>query len=137
MRESTGKDDEDAAAAGRLDKWLWFARFFKTRPLAAQAIEGGRVHLNGERVRQSHRVRTGDLVSISLDGIVAEFAVLSLPQRRGPATEAQRHYAETPASAARRAHWREQQRLAHLSRPRPESRPDKRERRQLMRLQRG
>jgi ribosome-associated heat shock protein Hsp15 len=120
----------------RLDKWLWHARFFKTRSLAAAAISGGKVHLNAERVKPAHRVRIGDRLSLSLQGIVAEFEVLGLPLRRGPAAEAQAHYLETPASAERRAKLREQQRLAQLSRPRPDARPDKRDRRRLMRLQR-
>jgi ribosome-associated heat shock protein Hsp15 len=120
----------------RLDKWLWQARFFKSRSLAQDAITGGKVHLNAERVKPAHRVRIGDRLSLSLEGVVAEFEVLGLPRRRGPAAEAQSHYLETPASADRRAKLREQQRLAQASRPRPDSRPDKRDRRRLMRLQR-
>jgi ribosome-associated heat shock protein Hsp15 len=120
----------------RLDKWLWHARFFKTRSLATAAINGGKVHLNAERVKPAHRVRIGDRLSLSLQGIVAEFEVLGLPERRGPAAEAISHYLETAASAQRRVKLREQQRLANISRPRPEARPDKRERRRLMRLHR-
>ena len=122
--------------SGRLDKWLWFARFYKTRSLATAAITGGKVHLNAERVKPAHGVRPGDRITLSLDGIVAEFEVLAIPARRGPAAEARSHYLETPASAARRAQLRDQQRLAQLSRPRPETRPDKRDRRRLMRLHR-
>jgi ribosome-associated heat shock protein Hsp15 len=121
----------------RIDKWLWHARFFKTRSLATAAINGGKAHLNGERVKPAHRVRVGDRLSLSLQGIVAEFEVLGLPLRRGPAAEAQSQYLETPASAERRARLRDQQRLAQASRPRPDVRPDKRDRRRLMRLQRG
>ena len=121
----------------RLDKWLWHTRFFKTRSLATAAISGGKVHLNGERIKPAHRVRVGDHISLSLQGIVGEFEVLGLPVRRGPAAEAQTHYGETPASAERRARFREQQRLANISRPRPDARPDKRERRQLAKLHRG
>ena len=120
----------------RLDKWLWHARFFKTRSLATAAISGGKVHLNAERVKPAHRVRIGDRLSLSLQGIVAEFEVLGLPLRRGPAAEAQAQYLETAASVERRAKLREQQRLAQVSRPRPDARPDKRDRRRLMRLQR-
>jgi ribosome-associated heat shock protein Hsp15 len=127
---------DDKIDSQRLDKWLWHARFYKTRSLATAAINGGKVHLNAERVKPAHRVRTGDRLSLSLQGIVAEFEILGLPQRRGPASEAQSHYLETPASALRRSHWREQQRLAQLSRPRPPARPDKRDRRRLMRVQR-
>jgi len=126
----------DKSDGHRLDKWLWYARFYKTRTLASAAIDGGKVHLNAERVKAAHRVRIGDRLSLSLQGVVAEFEILGLPQRRGPAAEAQSHYLETPASAARRAHLREQQKLAQLSRPRPEGRPDKRDRRRLVRLHR-
>lgn len=120
----------------RLDKWLWHVRFYKTRSLATAAIQGGKAHLNGERVKPAHRVRLGDLVSLALQGIVAEFEVLGTPPRRGSAAEAQSHYAETPQSAQRRLQLREQQRLAQLSRPRSEGRPDKRDRRRLMKFQR-
>lgn len=120
----------------RLDKWLWHARFYKTRSLATAAINGGKVHLNAERVKPSHRVRIGDRLSLSVQGVTAEFEIKGLPERRGPAAEAQMHYLETQASAERRAHVREQQKLAQLSRPRPDSRPDKRDRRRLARLHR-
>jgi ribosome-associated heat shock protein Hsp15 len=122
--------------ASRLDKWLWHARFYKTRSLATAAIKGGKVHLNAERVKPAHPVRTGDRITLSLEGVVAEFEIVGIPARRGPATEARTHYLETPASASRRAQLRDQQRLAQLSRPRPETRPDKRDRRRLMRLHR-
>ena len=128
--------DDDSPQNPRLDRWLWFVRFYKTRSLATQAIDGGKVHLNGERTKPAHRIRPGDLISISLQGIVGEFEVLVLPVRRGPAAEAQRCYAETAASAERRVRLREQHRLADRSLPRPDARPDKRDRRRLMRLQR-
>lgn len=125
------------ADALRLDRWLWYARFYKTRSLATAAIQGGKVHLNAERVKPAHRVRIGDRLSLTLEGIVAEFEITGLPQRRGPAPEAQSHYQETVASAERRSYLREQQRLARLTRPQPETRPDKRDRRKLLKLQRG
>jgi ribosome-associated heat shock protein Hsp15 len=128
--------DEETVDDHRIDKWLWQARFYKTRSQAAAAIQGGKVHLNSERVKPAHRIRAGDRLSLSLGGIVAEFDVLGLPSRRGPAAEAQAHFQETPASAARRTLLREQQRLARISTPRPETRPDKRDRRRLMRVQR-
>ncbi len=128
--------DDDKSTEHRLDKWLCHTRFYKTRSLATAAIDGGKVHLNAERVKPEHRVRVGDRLSLSLQGIVAEFEILGLPPRRGPAAEAQSQYLETPASVQRRAQLREQQRLAQVSRPRPEGRPDKRDRRRLMRLQR-
>jgi ribosome-associated heat shock protein Hsp15 len=127
---------EDKSDNHRLDKWLWHARFFKTRSLATAAINGGKVHLNAERVKPAHRVRIGDRLSLSMQGIIAEFEVLGLPARRGPAAQAAGEYLETAASAERRAKFKEQQRLANLSRPRSDTRPDKRERRQLMKLHR-
>jgi ribosome-associated heat shock protein Hsp15 len=123
--------------AHRLDRWLWHTRFFKTRSLATAAINGGKVHLNGERIKPAHRVRIGDRLSLSLQGIVGEFEVSGLPVRRGPAAEAQTHYLETPASAERRSKFKEQQRLANIMRPHPDARPDKRERRLLHKLHRG
>ncbi len=86
---------DDKSDGHRLDKWLWHVRFYKTRSLATAAITGGKVHLNAERVKPAHRVRIGDRVSMSLQGIVAEFEVLGLPVRRGPAAEAITHYRET------------------------------------------
>jgi ribosome-associated heat shock protein Hsp15 len=120
----------------RLDKWLWHCRFYKTRSVATAAIAGGKVHLNAERVKPAHRVRIGDRLTLSLQGMVAEFEVVGLPPRRSPAAQAQLQYLETSESAERRVWLREQQRLAQMSRPRPEARPDKRDRRRLMRLQR-
>jgi ribosome-associated heat shock protein Hsp15 len=120
----------------RIDRWLWHVRFFKTRSLAAVAVSGGRAKLDGERVKPAHALRIGQLVTVTLDAHTIEVAVLALPARRGPATEAQSCYAETAASAARSALYREQRRIAALSRPEIDHRPDKRERRQLEQLRR-
>jgi ribosome-associated heat shock protein Hsp15 len=120
----------------RLDRWLWFARFYKTRSLATQAVTSGRVKVNDARVKPAHEVRVGDRLSLSLDRDPLELDVLALPQRRGPAPEAQACYAETAASSARRALSREQHRLAAMNDPQPDARPDKRERRLLDRLRR-
>ena len=130
------KQDPPTDDRHRIDKWLWCARFFKTRSMAAQAVTGGKVHVNGERVKPARDVRVGDRISLSMQGVVAEFDVLGLPERRGSAPEAQKQYAETPESVTRRAHVREQHRLADLSRPRSEGRPDKRDRRRLAKFQR-
>jgi ribosome-associated heat shock protein Hsp15 len=129
--------DSSPGARQRIDRWLWCARFFKTRALAAQAVSGGRVHLNDERVRPAHPVRIGDQISLTVDGIQATFDVLGLPLRRGPAAEARQQYSEQAASLARRAQHREMHRLADQTRPRPATRPDKRDRRRLVRFQRG
>jgi ribosome-associated heat shock protein Hsp15 len=121
----------------RLDKWLWHVRLFKTRGMAATAISGGKVKLNGERVKPAQAVRIGQRISLTSGQQAIELDVLALPVRRGPAPEAQACYCETAASVERSLQLREQHRLAALSRPRPDARPDKRERRQLERLRRN
>ena len=130
------KDEDSSADRHRVDKWLWCARFFKTRSLAAQAVSGGKVHINGERVKPAHNLRVGDRLSLMLNGALAEFDVVGMPERRGPAAEALKHYVEIPGSVERRAKVREAHRLADLSRPKSEGRPDKRDRRRLVKFQR-
>ena len=118
------------AATLRIDKWLWCARFFKSRGLAQEAVEGGHVQVNGERVKASRQVRVGDRLRITRERERYEVEVAGIPARRGPATEARQHYRETPESEAARAHARE---LDRLSAPASAGRPDKRERRELLR----
>jgi ribosome-associated heat shock protein Hsp15 len=125
-----------AESRHRLDKWLWHTRFFKTRSLATQAVSGGKVHVNGERVRPAHALRIGDRLALNIQGATAEIDVLGFPVRRGPAPEAQSFYAETRESTERRAKLREQHRLADMSQPRPDTRPDKRDRRRLAKFRR-
>jgi ribosome-associated heat shock protein Hsp15 len=115
----------------RIDKWLWCARFFKSRSLAQEAVEGGHVQVNGERAKASRPVRIGDLLRITRERERYEVEVTGIPLRRGPAPEARRHYRETPQSEAARAHARE---LDRLSAPVSSGRPDKRERRDLIRV---
>lgn len=135
-------DDEDdgqpgAAAAGlRIDRWLWCVRLYKTRSLAAAAVNGGRVHLNGARAKPSRAVQPGDVLTLALGGRDIELSVAALPTRRGPAPEAHACYQESAASVARGTVWQAQQRLAALAVPRPAVRPDKKERRQLIDLAR-
>jgi ribosome-associated heat shock protein Hsp15 len=128
--------DESAAGPGaaRIDRWLFAVRLFKSRALAAQAVVGGRVHLNGERVKAAREVRRGDVLSLMRGGVEFECTVAAIPARRGPAPAAARCYAETPASVARRALFAQRMKLAAALTPRPADRPDKRERRQLRRL---
>ncbi|MEO8306565.1 MAG: S4 domain-containing protein [Pseudomonadota bacterium] len=121
----------------RLDKWLWHTRFFKTRSLATTAVAGGKVKVNGERVKPAHAVRAGDRLALSMQQQVLDIDVLAFPLRRGTAAEAQACYAQTPESLQRNAVLREQHRLAALSRPHTDTRPDKRERRQLDKLRRN
>lgn len=129
-----GRGATGPASGLRIDKWLWCARFFKTRGLAQAAVEGGHVQVNGERVKASRQVKVGDRLHVVRAQERFEVDVLALPARRGPAPEAQQNYRETPASEAARAHVRE---LNRLSGPVSTGRPDKRERRDLLRLVKG
>src|SRR5574340_295217 len=92
----------------RLDKWLWAARFFKTRSLASQAVDGGKVHCNGERVKPARAVRAGDELRIRQGPYEITVLVRALSERRGPASEAALLYEETPESVAARAALKEQ-----------------------------
>jgi ribosome-associated heat shock protein Hsp15 len=123
-----------AGASLRIDKWLWCARFFKTRGIAQQAVDGGHVQLNGERIKASRRVKAGDRLLVTRERERFVVDVLSIPARRGPAAEAQQHYREAPGSEAARAAVRE---FNRLSGPVSTGRPDKRERRDLMRVVKG
>ena len=120
--------------AARIDRWLFAVRLFKSRALAAQAAAGGRVHLNGERVRPAHQVRPGDCVTLVRGTLEFECVVVSIPARRGPAVAAAQCYAESAASSARRAEFARRMKLAAALTPRPAERPDKHARRQLRRL---
>lgn len=114
----------------RIDKWLWCTRFFKSRSQATQAVVGGLVHIGGERVKPSRDVHVGDVIQVTRGETRWEIIVRSIPQRRGPAPEAQAHYEETPESTAERERKRERMRLV----PAPEGRPDKHARRELRNL---
>jgi ribosome-associated heat shock protein Hsp15 len=120
--------------AARIDRWLFAVRLFKSRSLAAEAVAGGRVHLNGERVKASHQVRSGDTLKLTLGAVEFECKVSAIPARRGPAHAAARCYQESAASTARRAEFAQRMKLAAARSPRPVERPDKRARRQLRRL---
>ncbi len=129
---------ESSAGAGpgtaRIDRWLFAVRLFKSRSLAAEAVGGGKVHVNGERVKPSHAMRTGDQVTFLRGGVEFECRVTTIPLRRGPAKEAIRCYEETPASQARRLAHAERMKVAATLTPRPEGRPEKHERLALRRL---
>jgi ribosome-associated heat shock protein Hsp15 len=120
----------------RVDKWLWCARFFRTRSLAAGAVTGGKVHVNGQRVKPSRGVRPGDVLEVTVGFEVVTIQVTAIPARRGPAAAARLCYEETPESVARRERHREQRRLAAMAAPQTPGRPDKRTRRELLRFHR-
>lgn len=120
----------------RLDKWLWAARFYRTRSLAKQAIEGGKVHFAGSRVKTSKEISVGDELTIRQGSATAmtekTIVVRSLSTQRGNATIAQTLYEETEESIKRREYYSEQRKLANLARP--DSKPNKKQRRELQRF---
>jgi ribosome-associated heat shock protein Hsp15 len=118
----------------RIDRWLFAVRLFKSRSAAAEAVTGGRVHLNGERVRAAHALKPGDAVTFTRSSVVFECAVVAVPLRRGPASEVARCYEETAASKARREEFVARMKVAAGLTPRPAERPDKHGRRLLRRL---
>ncbi len=120
--------------AARIDRWLFGVRLFKSRSLATEAVNGGRVHVNGARVKPAHTVRPGDVVRFMRGAVEFECTVQAVPERRGPAARAVLCYLESEASQARRAAFAERSRLAAAFAPRPEERPDKHARRELRRL---
>jgi ribosome-associated heat shock protein Hsp15 len=120
--------------AVRVDKWLWAARFFKTRGLAVDAIKGGRVQLNGRPVKPSRDVAPGDRLEIAMGATRLTVDVRAVSERRGPATEAARLYDETAESRAQRERAAEQRRLDRATQPAYDDRagrPTKRDRRRL------
>ena len=128
---------EDQGAEVRLDKWLWAARFYKSRAMARAMIEGGKVHYNGQRSKPGKQVEVGALVRLWQGDEEKEVQILQLaPQRRG-ASEAQLLYRETEQSELKRQKMAEARRLNSLYAPHPDSRPDKKQRRDLMRLKLG
>jgi len=116
----------------RIDKWLWAARFFKTRSQAAQAVGGGRVQVNGARVKPARLVQAGEELRIRRGEVEFVVTVLGVAAKRRPAKEAQLLYEESAASIAAREAAREQRRLEAMGRLQPTWRPTKRERRQIV-----
>jgi len=123
----------DAPAATRIDKWLWAARFFKTRAAAQQAVDGGKVKLNGERTKPAKELKTGDMLVIHIGAYEWVIRVERLSDKRGPAAVANTLYEEDEASHARRTEQAALRRFAADPGRERHGRPTKRERRQLER----
>jgi ribosome-associated heat shock protein Hsp15 len=121
-------------ASVRMDKWLWAARFFKTRALAARACELGRITSNGQLAKPSRDVRVGDMLQVKNDGGDFQIEVLLLSEVRGPAAVAQTLYRETDASHELRLKLAEERKARLQFETLPEGKPSKRDRRQLNRL---
>jgi ribosome-associated heat shock protein Hsp15 len=128
---------DEAGAPVRVDKWLWAARLVKTRALAAEAVKGGRVHLNGQAVKPSRDVRPGDELELTVGTVRRTVVVRGTAERRGPAKEAERLYEETPESVAARERAAEQRRLLQPEGADRGPRPTKRDRRRLERTTGG
>lgn len=115
----------------RVDKYLFFTRFFKTRGLASKAVTGGHVSRNGDRLKSAHSVRVGDRLEITKERYTWHIDVAVIPARRGPAAEAQRCYVETAESIAARESLRDGLQQDRLSMPTTPGRPDKHTRRRI------
>jgi ribosome-associated heat shock protein Hsp15 len=118
----------------RIDKWLWAARFYKTRSLAADAVDGGKVQVDGERVKPAKLLRPGDALSIRNGPYTWEIAVLMLSERRGSATEAAKLYSESEESRRIREEKIALLKIERQSNPFPGGRPTKKQRRQIIRF---
>jgi ribosome-associated heat shock protein Hsp15 len=118
----------------RIDKWLWAARFFKTRGVAQEAIAAGRVKLNGERVKPAHAVKPGDAIQIRIQEFEWRIGVLGLSDKRGPAPEARKLYEESEASRVERERLADVRRWAAEPSSDMKGRPTKRDRRDMDRL---
>jgi ribosome-associated heat shock protein Hsp15 len=120
----------------RLDRWLWAARFFKTRSQASDAVDGGHVEVNGERAKPAKQIRVGDELRVRLNQYTYVLHVRAFSERRGPATEARQLYEETDESRRERERLAEQRRLAPPMAYEEGGRPTKRDRRELSRIRR-
>jgi len=118
----------------RIDKWLWVARFFKTRALASKAVDGGKVHLNGQRVKSSRPTQVGDRMQITCGQVQVVVDVLDLSDKRGPAKIAQTLYEETLESIQQRELNSQQRKLLNASMPRSQGKPNKHQRREIRKV---
>jgi ribosome-associated heat shock protein Hsp15 len=126
-----------AAGAVRIDKWLWAARFYKTRSLAAAAVARGRVQVNGDPAKPARALKAGDVLDIARERDRIQIIVMNLSMRRGPSEEAAGLYRETQESSDRRALDQAARANLPARTPAPPRRPDKKARRELQRLLRG
>lgn len=124
----------DETAKVRLDKWLWAARFFKTRSIAATAIEAGKVEVNGERAKRAKQLQAGDSVSVRIGPYSHQIKVRALSERRGPASAAAKLYEETPEGKKGRELMQAQMKATQLSFGYDAGKPTKKDRRALAKL---
>ena len=129
--------ERDLSNTVRLDKWLWAARFYKTRALAVEAIDGGKVEVNDDKAKRAKAVRVGDRIRLRLGPYEWKLIVRGLSERRGPAPEAQLLYEEEPEAKLLREKHAEQLKAAHQAFGPEKGRPTKKDRRDLKRLKDG
>lgn len=125
-------DDEQQ----RLDKWLWVARFFKTRSLAAEAVSGGKVHLNGDRVKPSRNIKAGDCLQITRGQFEFSITIEGLNKNRRPSVEAKILYSESEESIIKRNELAQSLKILNANMPHSEKRPSKKQRRQIVKFKR-
>ncbi|QDX28698.1 ribosome-associated heat shock protein Hsp15 [Dickeya poaceiphila] len=131
MSKDSQHDDDNAV---RLDKWLWAARFYKTRALAREMIDGGKVHYNGQRSKPGKLVELDAEITLRQGNDERTVVVRALSSQRRPAAQAQTLYAETQQSIEKREKMAQARKLNALSMPHPDRRPDKKERRDLIKF---
>ena len=129
----TSKNEEGL----RVDRWLWFTRFHKTRTLASSAVQAGHVRINGERAKSGNRVLPGDKIELVKNQLRYKLSVLTLPKRRGPASEMAKSYEEDAASQQKRHELMNQIKEDRRQMPRTRGKPDKHTRRKLRERNRG
>lgn len=135
MSKQAYEDERDDTM--RLDKWLWAARFFKTRSLASRQIDLGRVSVNGVKVKTSKYIVVGDVIDLTLHSLPYKLTVLALNHQRRPAPEARSLYAEDTQTIANREAQKALDQASRITATYPDGRPTKRDRRQLDRVKRG
>ena len=125
---------EKSSEGVRLDKWLWAARFYKTRAIAREMVEGGKVHYNGQRSKPSKIVELNAMLTLRQGNDEKTVKVLALTEQRRPATDASQLYEETAESITKREKVALARKMNALTMPHPDRRPDKKERRDLMKF---
>ncbi|MGL6118584.1 ribosome-associated heat shock protein Hsp15 [Plesiomonas sp.] len=134
LEKGTSPQGADSLPAVRLDKWLWAARFYKTRALAREMVEGGKVHYNGQRSKPSKLVELGATLTLRQGNDARTVIILLIAEQRRSAIEAQLMYQETAESIQQREQVSLARKMNALSMPHPDRRPDKKERRDLLRF---
>ena len=118
----------------RIDKWLWAARIYKTRSMATNAVEGGRVHVNGQRIKASYRVNKGDIVLVTRPAYKQELVVRGINKQRRPASEAQMLYEESEGSVTQRKLLAAQRKILNQDLPRVLKKPNKHQRKKIRQM---